>query len=651
MDLGNKQFGVEADLKGPLFQLFPEVSPKSRSDPVTTGESFKVALVCMPFASAAIPSIQLGLLTAELREIGFYVDSFHLNIDLAVRIGPERYEKLCGHRGHMTGEWLFAPAAFGSEGILPESAYIAEFPREIEWLRDSVDLDLVGLGVLRNTTIPQYIEECMRSVNWSSYRVVGFTSTFQQSVASLSLAKRIKHENPEVVIVFGGANMESGMGKEYVRAFDFIDFAIVGEGDIVLPQLLRCLVEGRQPEFEGIAQRTETGVRFEGQGAPVHDLNALPIPEFDEFFERSRKLGFEPAAARLPFESSRGCWWGNKHHCTFCGLNGLGMAYRIKTPLRVLTELEELNLRYGARFFEATDNILAPKYVAEVFGKLSEQRIDLKFFYEVKANMTREQVRALFQGGVRRVQPGIESMSTHILSLMKKGSTMLDNVRMLKWCRYYGIGVNWNLLCGFPGETIKDYQQQLDVLRLLSNLAPPSGLSRIWLERFSPYFTDRVSFPVRDVRPEASYRFAFPSYVSFDEIAYFFDYSMENIVAPEHLFATEDWVNEWRRRWAVAPGKDTLEYIKVPAGVIVTDRRGCDRPVEYIFDGALGDVYEYCVEAPRSAADTLAYVASRGRQHSISEVRDTLNEFCDAGLMISEQGRFLSLALPSNLNW
>src|SRR5690606_13072048 len=55
----------------------------------------RVALVCMPFASADRPSIQLGLLKSIVRAEGFGVDTLHFNLDLAARLGPLRYEQLC----------------------------------------------------------------------------------------------------------------------------------------------------------------------------------------------------------------------------------------------------------------------------------------------------------------------------------------------------------------------------------------------------------------------------------------------------------------------------------------------------------------------------------------------------------------------------
>src|SRR6202000_1041668 len=66
--------------------------------------SLAVALVCMPFASARVPSIQIGLLTAIAASAGCAADSYHLNLELAADLGSDLYESLCEHRGRMTGE-------------------------------------------------------------------------------------------------------------------------------------------------------------------------------------------------------------------------------------------------------------------------------------------------------------------------------------------------------------------------------------------------------------------------------------------------------------------------------------------------------------------------------------------------------------------
>ncbi|MBY8820836.1 RiPP maturation radical SAM C-methyltransferase [Sphingomonas colocasiae] len=629
----------------------PLADPAAEGSLAARARAARVMLVCMPFASATIPSIQVGLLAAVARQSGHFADTLHLNLDLSATLGAETYEALCGHRGRMTGEWLMAPAAFGADAPYDEAAFLDAFPDEAQWLFDATGLDEAGLRRLRREILPDFVERCARATDWTRYDVVGFTSTFQQNVASLALARRIKQLSPETRTLFGGANMEAEMGLEQMRHFDWVDMIVVGEADIAFPRLLDAVADDAEPDFPGIAYRRDGALVFARQADPVTDLDRLPTPLYAEYFERATDLGIA-SLDRLPFETSRGCWWGAKHHCTFCGLNGIGMGYRRKNADRVHAELAELSGRHLLHRFDATDNILAIQHIEDVLKPIAETHIDYEFFYEVKANLKREQLRALRAGGVRRVQPGIESLSTHILALMNKGATMLQNVRFMKWARYYDIRVNWNLLSGFPGETVDDYVRQLAVLKAIPHLEPPSGLSRIWLERFSPYFTRQDQYPIEDIRPEHSYAFVYPEPVDLRKVAYFFDYRMDDVAAPESLFETEDVIVAWRARWADPDARPALTYRKLPGGLLVEDRRGADEMVRYELDGLLGQVYELCCDTARSL-DQLAGDVERltGDRPDPDDLRGALATFVEIGLMVGEEGLYLSLALPNNRNW
>ena len=628
------------------------VSSERQPDRAPGAEPVRVALVCMPFASAQRPSIQIALMTAIAQREGFETDAFHFNIDLAAQISPDLYEHLCEHRGRMTGEWLFGSAAFD----LPADGYFDAFPEEVLWA-EKIGKDRNYLLDLRERILPDFIDKCLAAVDWSRYRVVGFSSTFQQNVGCLALARRIKERDPRVTIVFGGANMEAEMGVEYARAFPFIDYVVSGEGDAVFPALLHGLSAGEPPlQLPGLISRTPDGLSSMGQAAPLSDLNASPVPNYDNYFKQAIDAGLLPHYREvwsLPFESSRGCWWGRKHHCTFCGLNGLGMHFRAKSADRLFAELTELADKHLINNFEAVDNILDLKYLPAFFSRLEQAKIDYRFFYEVKANLTRAQLHSLYKGGVRCIQPGIESMSTRTLQLMRKGCTMLQNVRCLKWCAYYNIRVGWNLLWGFPGESAEDYERQLEILKCIGHLEPPKCITRIWLERFSPYYTDRETFPVRDVRPEASYRHVYPDNVDLDAVAYFFDYSMGDTVPPQLLKSTEALVSEWQKTWESESSRHTLGYRRISDGLLLDYNWGPERSGTYRISGPLALIYEFCVETMQTAERTAEHLRSAPQAYRFSteEVRDAMDTFCRNRLMLSEDGKYLSLAIPSNPNW
>src|SRR6266567_3057463 len=99
-----------------------------------------------------------------------------------------------------------------------------------------------------------------------------------------------------------------------------------------------------------------------------------------------------------------------------------------------------------------------------------------------------------------------------------------QNVNLLRWARYYGIDVAWSILWGFPGETAEDYAGQAAAASHLVHLQPPGNSGRIWLERFSPLYTEPERFGLVRREPARSYRYVYPEQVDLDRIAYFFDY-------------------------------------------------------------------------------------------------------------------------------
>ena len=242
-------------------------------------------------------------------------------------------------------------------------------------------------------------------------------------------------------------------------------------------------------------------------------------------------------------------------------------------------------------------------------------------------------------------------MSTHVLQLMRKGCTMLQNVRLLKWCRYYGIFAGWNLLHGFPGETTEDYRRQLDVLKRITHLQPPEVGTRVQLDRFAPYYTEQSRFPIDEIRPLAGYRYIYPSGVDLDKIANFFDCRMNDTVPEESHRETLEWVDIWRRRWS-SERPDSLIYWRTPEALFIEAKRGETRR-KYIIDGPTALTYEYCSETMRTVAQVRRHLQFHARHDEFddSEISELLEDLCCKGLMLSEAGRYLSLAVPKSPSW
>jgi ribosomal peptide maturation radical SAM protein 1 len=605
--------------------------------------AWPVVLVSMPFMSIYRPSIQLGLLKRIVEEHGFPARTVHANLDLAALIGPDYYTRLSEHRGRMVGDWLFSVAAFGSEAPDPDGRFLDRFAADLSYLDEQPELLRKRLLHTRDHDIPAYLDELADDPAWDEARVVGFTSTFHQNAASFALAARLKRRRPDLITVFGGANFDGEMGLELARSVGCVDLVVVGEGDVAFPRLLAALAGGTDPaEVPGVARREGDTVVATPPADPLTGLDALPVPDYDEYFARAERFGFLPRAGRrnvwIPFEAARGCWWGAKQHCTFCGLNGTNMAFRSKSPERVLAELGEQVRRYRSFRFEAVDNVIDPAYLRDLLPAMVERDTGYEFFYEVKANLTREQIRLFARAGLPRVQPGVESLSTHVLKLMRKGVTAAQNVNTLRWGRYYGLDVLWNVLYGFPGETEQDYAEQVRLIPHLRHLQPPGSIDRLWLERFSPLHasaTTRI--------PELSYRYVYPPDVDLDRVAYMFEYDPsyglpDEIYRPLHA-AVDDWV---------AAGKDsheaTLTYWSAPDLLQIYDDRIPARAGTYAFSGSVAAVYLACVDRPMSAAGVRRRL---GGDLPVAAIEETFVEFARLGLMFVDGNRALALALPA----
>ena len=602
----------------------------------------------MPFMEPYRPSIQLGLLKSLTARCGFPVRTMHANLDFAMRIGIDYYKLLCEHRGPMIGEWLFSQAAFPGTAPDPDARMLDHLACELSYLGASRKELRKKLLQIRDIDVPAYLDALVAAFPWNDAAVVGFTSTFQQNAASFALARRLKQRQPSIVTVFGGANFDSEMGPELVRSVDCIDFAVIGEGDETLPLLLDALAIGTGLDaVPGLARRLDGQVKVTPPRSETVRLDELPPPDYDEYFKHAEELGILPSTGHrgvwLPIETARGCWWGAKHHCTFCGLNGTAMAFRSKSPERVLDELIQQAKRYRSFRFEAVDNIMDMGYLTKLFPVLVANETDYEIFYEVKANLSREQLKLLARAGVIQLQPGIESLSSNVLRLMRKGVRAVQNVNFLRWALYYDIDVQWNLLWGFPGETEQDYADQAAVIPHLLHLQPPASANRVWLERFSPLFTERDTFQLRRRTPERSYQYIYPGSVDLNRVAYFFEYELDRGL-PDSTYAdvgraAADWSSAWR-----ADTAPVLKYWSAPHFVQIYDERQPGQGGTYTFEDTLADLYLSCSNRPTTAA---AVRRQLGLGLPVEAVQEVFEEFQKRGLMFLDGQFALALALPA----
>jgi hypothetical protein len=228
----------------------------------------------------------------------------------------------------------------------------------------------------------------------------------------------------------------------------------------------------------------------------------------------------------------------------------------------------------------------------------------------------------------------------------------MQNLVALKWCRYYNINLSWNILLGFPGETDEDYRTQVELIPSLVHLQAPESVGKLWLERFSPYFTRPHEYGVRITGPGMAYEYVYDAQkIDLNKIAYDFEYEVDQRVDPELFRELVEAAREWQRRQA-SGDKPYLYYIKAMGYVTVYDGRMPGAPSRQRYDGLAGFIIEACNEAPKSPD----LIREQAMQHGISEAENTsafeksLQDLVRARVLYTERGKYFTLALPANVH-
>jgi ribosomal peptide maturation radical SAM protein 1 len=609
-----------------------------------------LGLVSMPFGPLFAPSIGLSLLKSALTRAGIASQIHYFTIRFAEQTGSRFYLGVAdGFRPplrHLAGEWIFSAALFGDDD---EDAYVELLRRRpgvTSVRRRGVTGATIRALLAARRSAAEFIERCADGLLHDAPRAVGFTTVFQQNTASLALAKRIKARSPDTRIVFGGANCEGPMGAELVRQFDFVDAAVSGEGDLLIVELARRLLDGRAiDDLPGVRTRANLGNGPLTNAPTVFRMDDLPVPDYDDYFAQFARSRFGRSwIPRIFFETSRGCWWGEKQHCTFCGLNGATMQFRSKSAERALAELETLTARHPGSEVEMTDNILDLAYFKDLIPALGRREREHGIFYETKANLRKEQIRMMRDARIRLIQPGIESLADPVLKLMRKGVSALQNIQLLKWCKELGVEPLWNILWGFPGEPPEAYARMAEIAPLLTHLTPPRFFTTIRLDRFSPNFFDAEAHGFANVRPLDAYRYVYRGLApeALHNLAYHFEF---DYAQPQDLASYARPLAVALDAWQRAAGTSDLFSIDTGDHLIIWDLRPAARRALSVLSGADRLLYLAC-DAVTDARQLATALTSLGVARTPDEIAPMLAPLLRDGLVLQDGNRYLALAVP-----
>ena len=616
----------------------------------------RVILVNMPWALVDVPSLALGILRSRARQAvpDVEIEIIHATFDYFDWV----HETEGGDGGGFAlddyhhyslrtyfqglGDWVFSSALHDD----PEWRV-----RELAGRGTLPERDL-HRALRLHRSAPRFVEELSARIARGEPDLVGFTSTFQQNVAALAVARSLKRRSPGILTALGGANCDGRQGRALHRNFDFVDLVCRGEGEISFPRLLQVLsgtARGRAPDPRELAAVPGLCWR-DGHGRSVVNPTGAPVPaerfvppDYDGFFERFASSRVSRwAEPKLVVEGARGCWWGRRHHCTFCGLNGSVLDFRSKDPSAFREEILDLVGRHQVLDLFVVDNILDMRYTKSLIPELAGAGYDLRLQYEIKSNMDGARLRALAGAGVLSVQPGIENLSSRVLKIMNKGVTGCQNVRMLRDSCEAGLTVSWNYLCGFPGEGPEDYLPVVEQMPALHHLPPPDGAARIVIERFSPLFDEpERGFPRLSPDPQYALVHDLPERELMD-LAYLFSAPPRGI-GPEILHRLRAATGRWSAEHAGSrlSHQDLGESI-----VLVNERAGFEWSVRHLTDPLSVAAFRLLARprTPENLARELREAGHLPSPGTGEAVAGLLADWRAAGIVFTQGGSYVHLA-------
>lgn len=636
----------------------PSLTVSSANTP--PGGNVKIVLVNMPWASIDVPSLALGILrAAALRRLPqAQVEVVHANLDFVdwldgrveFTVADYHYYSLHSYFSGV-GDWVFSSALNGQ----PEWQVDAFTGR----MREAMPDQALQLTLALHRLAPAFVTELAERLLHSAPDVVAFTSTFQQNVASLAVARILKQRSAATMTFLGGANCDGAQGAALHRNFPFIDFVVRGEGEETFPVVLDALADHDALADQAVhADQDKCAAQVGGPGT-AHELRAVPglcwrtakgesvanpmpaaslapeaiiTPDYTGYPERlaaSRAHAWvEP---KLVVEGARGCWWGEKHQCTFCGLNGSTIRFRSKHPARFGDEVIELARRHQILDMFVVDNIIDMGYLDTVVPALAASGYDLRLQYEIKSNLRGRHLQALAEAGIVSVQPGIENLSSKVLRIMDKGVTGCQNVRMLRDAETAGLTVAWNYLYGFPGEGDEDYAPAIAQIPALHHLAPAGGSTRIAIERFSPYF-ERPELGFAEIHPHPQYAQTYDvPEGELAELAYLFTAPDRGICG-----ATETALAEAISRWGRSYPQSRLTADDLGDAIVLVSRRpDFDWHVHQLEDPFEVALFRL-LDQPRTPDRAAAHLGVEP-----GDVGAVLNSWRELGIVFTDDGQWV----------
>jgi len=619
-----------------------------------------ICFASVPFIPIERPVISFGLFQSILNNADIKATTLNFSLDFAEQVGPKNYQTMSRCAYVLFGEWVFSPC------LLPDEKNADDYLKSlIKFLQNStvsipLNRDRDYLLRLRQTARDFLKKAAEDLVSDHHPKIVACSSMYSNHIACVSLLKFVKEISPETVTMIGGPNCEGEMGIATHKLFPFVDYVVSGYADHLITELCNKIFSygNDMPVNEVPKQVLAPAFReIEYKQAIEHleppmglNLNKLPIPDYHDYFHRlgsSEKLRktIRPA---IPIESARGCYWAK---CKFCGVKN-HTDYRQKNWEQVYNEITTLTEKYKTNNIMFTDNATNFNTLSRMLDKLSDNNSHLQMWAEVRIELKRKHFKKMKEAGVTMLQAGIESLSDNFLDCMRKGATMLQNIKVIKFSHQYGMFIFYNIMHSFPGEKDQWYLELAEIIPYLVHLHPPRGMTKLRFDRFSDYYLNQAKYGL-ELNALDVYSRIFPyDQSTLNQIAYFFEdkkeYRARKNPILNHLFyrptrnfrKVDKMIQDWiKNHYSEAPWR--LTYKINDRSVSIHDTRPISSSNDYDLNELEGEIFLLCDEiwSVKEINDELT------GKYNVADIDKALASLIDKKIILKRDDKLLSLAV------
>ena len=242
----------------------------------------------------------------------------------------------------------------------------------------------------------------------------------------------------------------------YVLEKTNADIVALGEAEETIVELLKCKLDNENlSQIKGIAYRDKDSIVINERREPIMKLDSIPFPEWSLFpmekYTTCLELyDMDKDDKVLGMLTSRGCI----NQCNFCYRMEKGIRFR--SLENVIEEMKLLKERYGINYFQMRDELFAfpKKRVLGFYKLLKKNNLKIKFTCNARVDVLDEEtVTCLKKSGCTLLNFGLESTDQNVLNLIKKNTTVKQNIQAVEMAIKAEIGIGLNFIWGNKEDT------------------------------------------------------------------------------------------------------------------------------------------------------------------------------------------------------